>query len=620
MIGLINLTGLGIFALLLCATHGQELISNEVEARNFLTETSNTIFMFFDELTDKEFYFDVHLQRNHNQSNQNYINFLNQIVADTRKFDFENFNDEDLKYTFKVLVQLADENIIGVNRRLKILELLRELDLLPYDKKIAQYDPRNIYLVYSPDVEEIIENSSNEDEIQHYWSSWRIMNGKWAKDNLNLVIQGLKDAAKMNELSPLEFWSRGFNITDMEDLVWQIQPLYREFHTFIRKVIRNKFGSTVIKRDRLIPAHLFDQVEMTIDSIIEELFPPERNIKLKLKDKSAVGLYEKTEDFFEGIGFERFPERLWLKHTYLSNNGLPWNKVGVHNDDDDDDDQECQSRVIYKTPNPYLFFCEKMSFTDFLESYRNLAYVHYAKEMVGLPAYFFSAPQDLDHAIGKAMMLSASSQPNVKKVDLIDDIYIPEGVELNRLLQWAWYEVMNVPLDFVHAKVMADLLSGEIEMKDLNNHYWGLLSRYAGIKKPEWHEIKSEVDIFDFPVKFYKQMSSNEMSREFTTEILSFQIHKKLCELSGSYPKEPLHLCDISESKDAGNALKKMMKLGKSKPFYQVLATLFPDNQKISAEGLLEYFKPVIRMVQRKNKELNLKVGWETASHRRSRM
>ncbi|XP_055851685.1 angiotensin-converting enzyme-like [Episyrphus balteatus] len=592
------LISLAIFGLLILHVHGQELNTNETAAEEFLTQTSDKMFKFFDDLTDKEYFFDVDIRRNQYKLNRNYINFVNKIVEDARKFDFNRFKDENTKYAFKILVQLNDQNVIGAKQYSRILEALKELDFLPQYKYIAKFNDTNTKLSFNPDVEEIVIKSKDEAEIEHYWAEWMKMLGEWAEKNLGPTIESIEQAANLSEVSPLEFWSRGYNITDMEELLLEIMPLYKELHAFLRNLIEKRYGASLIdKTNGRIPDHLFQQIKiqlMTNDSLIEEMFPLESlPPTVDIGETQPIRVYKTTEDFYENLGFARYPESIWQGHLHVDH-------------EDDTGDEECEARVIYKTPNVFLNFCENMNYWDVLESYMNMGYLHYAREMTGLPAYFFSAPQRLDYAIGKTIILSASTHNNLMKIGMIPDDDISEKVEMNRLLRMAIRRLLYLPIDFVHAKVISDLLEGKIILEYVSSHYWDVMHKYAGVTKP-WGLY---TEFYDMTVDFYKEMNDNLMSSEFVTEILSFQLHKKLCKISGKYPKEPLHLCNIGGSKSAGHVLKEMMRPGKSKPFYQVLAIMFPENPKISAEGISEYYKPLMNMLAMENKKAKLNIGW----------
>ena len=54
--------------------------------------------------------------------------------------------------------------------------------------------------------------------------------------------------------------------------------------------------------------------------------------------------------------------------------------------------------------------------------------------------------------------------------------------------------------------------------------------------------------------------------------ILQFQFAEALCDISGH--DGPLHRCDFSGNKEVGEALSKMLKLGKSRPWQDALEVL----------------------------------------------
>ena len=60
--------------------------------------------------------------------------------------------------------------------------------------------------------------------------------------------------------------------------------------------------------------------------------------------------------------------------------------------------------------------------------------------------------------------------------------------------------------------------------------------------------------------------------RYFVRTILQFQFAEALCDISGH--DGPLHRCDFSGNKEVGEALSKMLKLGKSRPWQDALEVL----------------------------------------------
>ncbi|XP_055851280.1 angiotensin-converting enzyme-like [Episyrphus balteatus] len=643
---------LAVFGILLIALcHSAPLNSNEAEAKKFLNQTSDKLFHLFDDNAKRAY------SKNSDESNSydvreeniNFSKVLKSIVENARKFDFKNFKDKELQYAFEEVVKVADDKIIGPEKFLEIHDSLEEFDNITKHKNTQVYgDKSSKKVALNHYYQKIFERCDDPMELHFYWIALRTLTGEWAKDNLDKTINGLKEAAKLSEMTPLEFWLRGFNMTDMEKFVEETRPLYLELHAFLRNQLKKKYGESVILPDGLIQAHVMDQIQyqiLTNKSIIEDMFPYENlpSFDTIIKDKfTAKEIYEIAEKFYENLGFEKYPASFWGDRirmytsddddyvdedesdekdendqnkqnvqTEHSENDESGGNDNEDEDEHDDEDDECSPRNHHFTPNIYLEFCEKIDYHGFLNAYADMGYIYYAKEMKDLPTYFFNYPHYLEYTIGNAVMLSASSTHNLKAIGMLPNtkIITPE-VEINALLRNAIGTLVYIPLNFVNTKVMADLLTGNVKMADLNKHYWHLMEKYAGIGTPEFHES----DTLDLSSDFYTEMNDNLMSSDLTNGMLSYQIYKRLCEISGKYPKEPLHLCDISGSKDAGNALKKMMRLGVSKPFYKVLATMFPENPTIRTEGILEYYAPIKNLITEKNKEANVKIGWKSSS------
>lgn len=128
--------------------------------------------------------------------------------------------------------------------------------------------------------------------------------------------------------------------------------------------------------------------------------------------------------------------------------------------------------------------------------------------------------------------------------------------------------------------------------------------------------------------------------------ILQFQFHKGACVLAGQYdPKNSssvLSDCDISGSQNAGNAMKsvqsllliqlflsiylksilseyfdffgyyrQMLSLGSSKQWPEALE-IVTGQRKMTADALLEYFKPLQTWLEKKNQETGAHVGWDS--------
>ncbi|XP_055903108.1 angiotensin-converting enzyme-like [Eupeodes corollae] len=617
---LLSFTIFGAIIFTIC--HGTELNNNENDAKIFLNQISAKLFNIYDEVNQANTIpiYNVQIQGVFNEEIG-----LKRIARDARKFDFENFKDNDLKYAFEILIKSIDLKVIKRKLFSDLFNSREELPPFLRNVQINDFYDNEIKRTYTPDIENIITTSQNPEELQYYWNEWRKTTDEWAYHNIDVVLKALKNAAKFNKVKPLEFWLHGYNLTSIDGLMADVRPLYLELHAFIRNLLREKYGESVITADGLIPVHLFEQVLLqtwTNESIIEDMFPfdslpPVESVLSKKFDSQQ--LHKIAEEFYESLGFEKYPSNIWGSSIKLQTYD---DKEDVDDEDDDEDDNgdedqiddgyDCDAVYGYSTPNILLEFCGKLTFQDFIDSYAILGFLHYSKEMqkASLPAYFYKPPQDLEQAIGDAIILSASTHQNLKQIGMIEDFNITQEVEMNRLLRMAIFRLINIQLDFVHTKVLADLVSGKVEKSEINSHYWQLMKKYVGVGPPKDHEDSE----YDMPYNFYKKMTDNEMMVDFVTSFLSHQFHKKLCEISGKYPKEKLHLCDVHGSKEVGNSLKKMMQLGSSKPYKAVLGKMFNDDQNIKAEALLEYYSPIKKLLMENNKKSKVLTGWKESN------
>jgi peptidyl-dipeptidase A len=139
-----------------------------------------------------------------------------------------------------------------------------------------------------------------------------------------------------------------------------------------------------------------------------------------------------------------------------------------------------------------------------------------------------------------------------------------------------------------------DVFSGQVKPEQYNQHWWDLRVKYEGISPPE---LRSAND-FDPGAKYHVAFNTSYM-RYFLAHILQFQFHKALCAKAGF--KGPLHECSIYGSKAAGEAYKKMLALGASKPWQDALEELTGTRQ-MDGSALLEYFAPLQKWLAATNK------------------
>lgn len=126
---------------------------------------------------------------------------------------------------------------------------------------------------------------------------------------------------------------------------------------------------------------------------------------------------------------------------------------------------------------------------------------------------------------------------------------------------------------------------------------------------------------FDAGAKFHVP-SDYPYVAYYVAHILEFQILKSLCIAAGQYepqnPQKPLYKCDIEGSKLAGERLRAGLSLGSSKHWSETLSIITNGEHEMSADAILEYFKPLYEFLVEENKkaaESKLKIEWNALKY-----
>ena len=128
-------------------------------------------------------------------------------------------------------------------------------------------------------------------------------------------------------------------------------------------------------------------------------------------------------------------------------------------------------------------------------------------------------------------------------------------------------------------------------------------NQYQGIEAP----INRTEDDFD-PGNKYHVPANVPYSRYFLSTFLQFQFYEALCDLAKQ--DAPLYNCDFYNSIRAGNALKKMMSLGRSE-HWKVALKVLTNEENVSAKSIFKYFQPLIEWLQKENEKYpDETIGW----------
>ncbi|PRD33495.1 UNVERIFIED_CONTAM: Angiotensin-converting enzyme [Trichonephila clavipes] len=178
------------------------------------------------------------------------------------------------------------------------------------------------------------------------------------------------------------------------------------------------------------------------------------------------------------------------------------------------------------------------------------------------------------------------------------------GPTINYLMNMALRYAVSAHYSYIVDYWRNRVYNGTIKEDELNKKYWEYRLKYQGVCPP----VKRTEKDFDIGAK-YHIASGVEYFRYFYANILQFQIHQILCK-EADY-EGPLHKCNIYKKKKAGKLFEKLLKIGKSKDWQEILKIVSKnETDKLDASAMLEYFEPLMKWLKKENKKEYK--GWES--------
>lgn len=102
-------------------------------------------------------------------------------------------------------------------------------------------------LTLDPEMEEILAKSEDYDELAYVWKSWRDNSGKLMRDDYKKYVSLTNKAAEANNFKDAsEWWQARYEdpnfVKKIDDLWLEIEPLYRELHTYVKYKLFEIYG------------------------------------------------------------------------------------------------------------------------------------------------------------------------------------------------------------------------------------------------------------------------------------------------------------------------------------------------------------------------------------------
>ncbi len=440
--------------------------------------------------------------------------------------------------------------------------------------------------VTTGDIDKILRESNDEAERLTNWEASKNV-GIGLKDgleNLRKLRNETVGALGYDDYFSYQVSSYGMSRQEMRDemnkMVKEVWPLYRELHTWARHELAKKFNADV---PEYLPAHwLPNRWGQDWSSLVsvEGL-----DIDGVLADKDPEWIVKEGENFYKSIGFDPLPASFYEKSSmyplaadaaYKKNNHASAWHMNLEND------LRCLMSV---EPN-----------ADYYETiHHELGHIYYYQAYTNPnvpPLLREGANRGYHEAIGSLLGFAAMQKPFLAGKGLVDaDAEIDET---QNLLKEALSNIVFLPFS---AGVMTEfenaLYAENLPKDEFNKKWWELAKKYQGMVPPsdrgeEFCDAASKTHINNDAAQYYDYAVSY---------ILLFQFHDHI---SKNILKQDPHATNYFGSKEVGSFLRGVLETGANNDWRELLKESV--GSEMSAKPMLEYFNPLMVYLKEQNK------------------
>ncbi|BFZ21054.1 hypothetical protein BsWGS_24093 [Bradybaena similaris] len=403
------------------------------------------------------------------------------------------------------------------------------------------------------------------------------------------------EAVKFAGYSDLgEQWRSMYEITNLEKEVQrlnkEVRPLYVQLHAYVRKKLSEVHRESNFPSSRHIPESILGGVQTEDWNTIFHLVEPFKRhnvfnyrFELKRQNYTVLKMFQAAEDFIVSLGFEKMVPTFWEKSVFER-------PYGRH--------MECTASAwdFFDGRDFRAKMCGEVKERVFSSAHHEMGHLAYYMAYRDQPTIYKDGANDAFHdAISSMFTLSFETPEHLKKLNLIDHIPYAHEEDINILMNTALKTVAYIPYAYLVDAWRWAVFDGNITSDRYMREWYRLRCKLTGIsplqRSSEKHFIPGAI----------RNVGKNKpYIKYFFSFFLQFQFLKAAC--AAANHTGPLHRCDIYNSTEAGNQLRKMMALGSSKPWPEALQQL-TGQSRIDSKPLLEYFRPLHKFLRRKNKK-----------------
>ncbi|KAK7093090.1 angiotensin-converting enzyme-like [Littorina saxatilis] len=558
-----------------------------------------------------------HNQQRMLENSKKFSEWSKSSLTEGRKFRYHHFRSRDLRRQFRLYTQsLLEEN----SRRAAEVDEIQSMMEKKYNTATVcmtdaarqlQGNHGNTKCVpLEPDLQDLMAQSRDPEVLKEAWLGWREAAAGGQKQRYARFVSLLNQEAVENGYPDFgEAWRQeqfldNTDVIKMTSDLWEeLRPLYMQIHAYVRRKLRERYGTEVVGSDGAIPAHLLGNMWAQEWRNIYPLVTPypqesqsTQDFDDLLKEKYDVkGLFNLAEQFYASMGLFNMTDSFWERSMFVK---------------PADREVQCHPSAmdLLKRDDFRIKMCTEVN-KEYLQTvHHEMGHVEYFMAYQHQPTvYRDSANCAFHEAIGDTIALSVLSKTHLQSLGL----YRPGGGDeeretINELMNIALNKVTFFPFGLTVDRWRWGVFSNVTTPDTYNRDWWKLRLDLQGVRSPV---PRSEED-FD-PVAKFHVASNTPYICYFVCHVVQFQFLKALCDASGH--KGPLQLCDFGGSHAAGTLFKRFMAAGVSRPWQDILEE-FTGSREISAQPILEYFRPLHDWLKADNELHQEPLGWSQAT------
>ncbi|XP_072527329.1 angiotensin-converting enzyme 2 [Salminus brasiliensis] len=538
--------------------------------------------------------------------------YYSKVSEESNAFPIDQISDELIKLQLRSL-QDKGSGALPADKASYLSKVMNEMSTIYSTGTVCKIDKPFDCQTLDPGLEDIMANSRDYYERLHVWEGWRVQVGKKMRSLYEDYADLKNEAAKLNNYKDYgDYWRANYETVDepkysysrdelMEDvrsIYNEIMPLYKELHAYVRAKLQNTYPGHIASNGGL-PAHLLGDMWGRFWTNLYPLsvpYPDKPDIDVSpamvAQGWSEERLFQEAEKFFVSVNMSAMFPNFWTNSMLKK---------------PDDGRQVVCHPTAWDMGNREDFrikMCTKVNMDDFLTAHHEMGHNQYQMAYRHLPYLLRDGANEGFHeAVGEIMSLSAATPSHLQALGLLPaDFTEDTETDINFLLKQALTIVATLPFTYMLEEWRWQVFQGTIPKEQWMLRWWEMKRELVGVVEP----LPRDETYCDPPALFHVS-GDYSFIRYFTRTIYQFQLQDALCKEAGHLG--PLYKCDITNSTDAGNKLRQMLELGRSKSWTRALEQVCGDT-KMDAKPLLDYFSTLYDWLKDENQKNNRQTGW----------